>query len=156
MWLRVFCLFFLTITQFSWAQDKSDVDISDSYFSATYPMATSAAGYFSLTNNGTQRISLTTILVDEKVADKAGFHQTVMDEGMISMRPMKQLDINAGETIQFQPGGNHIMLTGLKRQLAVGDSITVTFKFAEMNDVMQAFEVKARDNGKSGHHNHSD
>jgi len=35
----------------------------------------------------------------------------------------------AGEALQLQPGGKHVMLLGLAKPLAAGDSFTLTLNF---------------------------
>jgi len=55
-------------------------------------------------------------------------HTTRMDDGVMRMRRLKSVEIPPGETIEFQPGGRHLMLFGvtslpseLRIQLEFGD-----------------------------------
>lgn len=50
-----------------------------------------------------------------------------------SMQPVGGVDIAAGHEILFQPGGYHIMLIGLTRELKAGDTfkLTLHFEFSE-------------------------
>jgi copper(I)-binding protein len=41
------------------------------------------------------------------------FHTTRMDDGVMRMRRLKSVEVPPGGTIQFQPGGRHLMLFGV-------------------------------------------
>ena len=46
-----------------------------------------------------------------------------------TMSGTDELAVPGGATVQLEPGGDHIMLTGLDRTLDVGDTVTVTIRF---------------------------
>lgn len=52
-----------------------------------------------------------------------------------SMQPVERIDIAAGHEIQLQPGGYHIMLIGLTKELQVGDHFVVTLHFEHSEDL---------------------
>lgn len=57
-------------------------------------------------------------------------HETVNDNGVMKMEPHPEgFDIPAGGTLELKPGGKHVMLLGLTKPLAVGDSIDLTLNF---------------------------
>ncbi|RME79647.1 MAG: copper chaperone PCu(A)C, partial [Chloroflexi bacterium] len=45
------------------------------------------------------------------------------------MKPVEKIVIPAGESAVLQPGGLHVMLIGLQRELKKGDSFTLTLRF---------------------------
>jgi copper(I)-binding protein len=47
------------------------------------------------------------------------------------MRPVDGVALAAGERVALEPGGLHIMLMGVTRSLAVGDTIAVTLSFEQ-------------------------
>lgn len=54
-------------------------------------------------------------------------HETVNDNGVMKMEPHPEgFEIPAGGTLELKPGGKHVMLLGLTKPLAVGDSIDLT------------------------------
>jgi periplasmic copper chaperone A len=53
----------------------------------------------------------------------AELHQMNMDGDIMRMRSLKRLELPAGRTVELDPAGAHIMLTGLKRPLAKGDRV---------------------------------
>lgn len=61
---------------------------------------------------------------------------------MMMMEPQEAVEIPAGENVQFQPGGLHVMLVGLKNDLKVGDTLKVTLKFETAGEITVEAEVK--------------
>lgn len=154
MWRRFFLLLILCIS-FACKAQQPPVTISDSYFSATFSMASSAAGYFTLTNDGNEPVVLTGISVSSTIAKAASLHETIVNDDMVSMRPLHQLSLDAGQTVQFQAGGKHIMLTGLNKPLKATMTVDVTFLFAKHPPVSQAFEVRPPGQSEAmSQHNH--
>ena len=48
---------------------------------------------------------------------------------MTSMRPLERLPVRDGETIDLPPGGRHLMLFDLTRDLAAGGRIDLILNF---------------------------
>lgn len=66
-----------------------------------------------------------------------------MSGEMMGMQPITRLEILAGGTVQLAPGGYHIMLIGLTKDLNVGDTVQVTLKFEKAGDVTVSAQVRA-------------
>lgn len=70
-----------------------------------------------------------------------------MDSGDMEMGAMVMqeltagLDLTAGETVTFEPGGYHIMLLDIAEPLEVGDKIDLTLEFAEAGSYETTVEV---------------
>jgi copper(I)-binding protein len=63
-------------------------------------------------------------------ATGADVHRSTIDaEGRDVMKPVERLAIPARSEVTFEPGGLHVMLTGITRDLEVGDTVEVTFTF---------------------------
>jgi copper(I)-binding protein len=57
-------------------------------------------------------------------------HETVNENGVMKMEPHPEgFEIPAGDTLELAPGGKHVMLLGLTKPLAVGDSFDLTLNF---------------------------
>lgn len=60
----------------------------------------------------------------------ASVHRSVTDaDGRSTMRPVERLDVPSGKTIEFKPGGLHVMLKDPPATMEIGDKISLTFKF---------------------------
>ena len=63
-------------------------------------------------------------------AESVEIHMTSMDaNGTMMLRPAGPVDLPAQSTVEWKPGGLHIMLVGLKNDLVIGGTITVTLQF---------------------------
>ncbi len=106
--------------------------------------------------------TLTGAAVDTSVAAKTEIHETMASmpgtsttgagggtgstmagSGMMSMKPVAELELPKGTDVALEPGGYHIMLLDLAKPLATGEKLTVTLTFAEAGTM--EVEVPVRD-----------
>lgn len=100
-----------------------------------------SGAYLKIDNGTASRDTL--VSVSSKAAGEAGLHQTVtLEDGTISMQPAGLQVIPPGTELRLAPGGLHIMLTNLKRNLAPGDSLSVSLKFARVGTKTITLPVK--------------
>ena len=52
-------------------------------------------------------------------------HSMINDKGVMKMRKIDRLELPAGTTVKFEPGGLHLMLIGLKKPLKAGDTVII-------------------------------
>jgi len=72
-----------------------------------------------------------------------GLHRTTIDEkGLARMGEVDALDLPAGGTAQLEPGGFHIMLTGVG-SLVEGDTVEITLLLEGSGPLDIAAEVRA-------------
>jgi copper(I)-binding protein len=76
------------------------------------------------------------------IADKAEMHRTVTTNGVSRMDAVTDLPIKAHGNATFEPGGLHIMLTGVKQTLKPGDSFPLTLTFAKAGAVTVTVSVQ--------------
>ncbi|KJV54587.1 copper chaperone PCu(A)C [Orientia tsutsugamushi] len=77
------------------------------------------------------------------IANAAMFHQSIRDNnGVISMSHIEHLLIPLQTTFKLKPGGFHIMLTGVTKQLTVGDSFDLTFCMKDQSTKTIKVQVK--------------
>ncbi len=101
--------------------------------------ATSGA-YLEIVNNDSVSRSLVGVVTDDAAA--AEVHETMQHEGMAHMMPRTDLPIAAGAVLTMQTGGVHVMLVGVRRALAVGDSVRLHLRFSDSTDVPVTVPVK--------------
>ena len=86
-----------------------------------------------MSNTGKQADRLVAASVD--VADHAELHTHLNDNGVMKMRQIPDIPVEAGATVKLQPGGLHIMLMDLKQPLKEGDKIPMTLRFEKAGEV---------------------
>lgn len=98
------------------------------------------AGYLTITNAG--RSADTLLGAESPVAARVTIHEMSMAGGIMRMRALPSLTIGAGAAVAFAPGGMHLMLEGLKRDLKVGDRVPATLTFAKAGKVAVVFAIQ--------------
>ena len=63
------------------------------------------------------------------VAAAVEMHQSQMEGDHMSMHQQDQIALPAGGAVEFSPGGFHIMLVGLRRDLKAGQTFDITLVF---------------------------
>jgi periplasmic copper chaperone A len=123
------------------------IEIRDAWSPAAPPGASVVAVYAQIVCNRSD----TLLRVSTSVASETQMHVTSEDKGMMRMRPVPRLELKAGETVRFEPGGMHLMLTGLQQPLPPGTSIPMTFHFANAGDIAVTATVQSAREVPSNH-----
>lgn len=76
------------------------------------------------------------------LADKVEIHEMKMADGVMKMRAVASLPLAAGAEIKLAPGGYHIMLFGLKRQLIEGEKFPMKLTFSRAGVVNVEVKVE--------------
>src|SRR5687768_16779023 len=75
--------------------------------------------YLSLTAPTADRL----LSVTSPDANLVQIHESRIESGMMMMGELREgLPLPAGETVTLKPGGNHLMLMGVKQPLVAGDT----------------------------------
>jgi copper(I)-binding protein len=78
------------------------------------------------------------------VASAAEVHMSMMDDnGVMSMKMQEALTVPAQQEVIFKPGGLHVMLVGLTKDLKLGETITLILNFKEAGSLK--IEVPVRE-----------
>lgn len=59
-------------------------------------------------------------------ANRAEMHETTTDNGVSSMKPVKDVAVEPGKTVTFKAGGLHVMLYDMADTLKAGDTTELT------------------------------
>lgn len=73
---------------------------------------------------------------------RIGAHRSVQRDGQVSMAPAGSVPVPPGESVTFEPGGYHLMLMERRSEVAVGDEVPITLKFADGATLQAEFAVK--------------
>ena len=100
-----------------------------------------AAGYFEIDNRGSADDRL--LSASSPGAASVELHQTMPDmSGMIGMTAVAQVTCPAGSSVVFAPGGYHLMIMGLSRQLTAGDTLELDLVFAHAGTIVVQAAVR--------------
>lgn len=76
-------------------------------------------------------------------------------EGEMRMRPLAGgLLVPAGTVAELKPGGEHLMLIGLRHALAPDETVPLVLEFADGERIPVEAEIRPRDRNGAGRHDH--
>lgn len=110
-----------------WAADDRLPVVSDAWFYLPIPGQSVSAAYLRLTNPSDQDRILTAVTLAE--AKRAEIHNHLMVDGMMRMRPVPEVKVPAGASVEFAPGGLHVMLYGVSPSLVAEDVVSLQLHF---------------------------
>lgn len=102
--------------------------VTDAWIRAAAPGAQVTALYLELRNDSLQ--SETLVAIETPAARSASLHETHTHDGVSGMRLRERIVIESRGTLRMAPGGLHVMLEGLVRNLRVREQVPVTLRFA--------------------------
>lgn len=75
----------------------------------------------------------TLVGITSEIANSVEIHESIeSDNGTTSMLPAGKQVIQDGHKLEFAPGGLHIMLKDLERDVKAGDSLSVSLEFSRV------------------------
>jgi hypothetical protein len=116
----------------------SGVEIRDAWSPPAPPGVAVLAVYATLVAHDED----TLLSVATPIAATAEIHSTAEVNGMMQMRPVRELHLAAGQTVRLEPGGMHLMLVNVAAERAADAPIAVTFQFAHAGAVTVNVPVK--------------
>ena len=99
----------------------AQVSVSDAWARGTVPAAKSSGAFLRITSKDDARL----VAVRTPIAN-GELHQMSMRDNRMSMAQVDAIDLPAGKTVELAPGGYHVMLMGLTRQLKEGETVPLT------------------------------
>jgi len=134
-------------TQAEAISDSSPFSITHSVINPPLPGRDISAGYFTLYNSGpADRL----IAARASISPIVELHTHIEDDGIMRMRRIEGIDIGAGESLSFEPGGYHLMLfkthiTKRQRQAEI------TLVFEKHGEVKLTVPLRNKASQGSGH-----
>jgi copper(I)-binding protein len=121
---------------------------------ATPAGAKVGGGYLTLRNTGGAADRL--IGFSSPVAGRGEVHDMAVIDGVMKMREMKALDLAPGATVEFKPGGLHVMFLDLKDRLVEGKPVKARLLFEKAGELEIEFAVApiGASGAPAGHSHH--
>jgi len=119
--------------------DAGEGAMSDDTGEMDHGGSTSAA-YMTLVNGSATADALISAATD--AAEVVELHTVIMEENVMRMRPVEQIEVPANGETELRPGGFHVMLIGLQRDLNVGDTVDLTLTFENAGEITVSATVQ--------------
>lgn len=130
-----------------------DVEIKDIYSRSSIAGVPNSAVFMNITNKQNTAIKL--IGASSLASQKAELHTHIKENEMMKMIKVENFEIPANGTLELKPGGNHIMLLGLKNELKAGDKIDLKLDFEGQSVELKDIVVKDLKNSMKNSANHA-
>jgi copper(I)-binding protein len=129
---------------------QAEVLVTDATVRLLPPGVPNTAAYFSIQNSSDTIKVL--VGASANFASKAEIHNHIMVNDMMSMQQQSEVVILPGESVQFSPGGLHIMLFGLKKPLQEGQSVFFSLQTKEGESISITAKVARPKPSAHSHH----
>jgi hypothetical protein len=86
--------------------------------------------------------------------DRIELHRTEMREGVARMIEQERVEIPAGASVAFEPGGLHLMLFDPPEPLRAGDSVQIELALEGAETVSVEAQVRKMTGADMGHDHH--
>jgi copper(I)-binding protein len=127
-----------------------DIMIHKMSVKTTPPGISNSAAYFHIMNHSEKDIRLTG--AESDAADIVEIHEHTMANGVMKMQKVESIMIPAGSSVEFKPGGYHIMLIGVTNKINTGDKVDIKLTFS--NGTIKKIRASASETVNSTHHKH--
>ena len=101
--------------------------------------------YFSVSQGSSPARKIAGVYVEG--TERAEMHETVTENGVSSMRAVKDAALESGKTTTFKPGGMHIMLFGVADTLKAGGSTEITITLDNGDKVSAPAKIESLGGG---------
>lgn len=135
------------------AGGEPDIVVDSLWARATTTGQGTTAVYARIENRGTGADRLESVTIAAPA--KASLHRTETTAGVARMRPIEGgLEIPAGEEVHLEPGGTHIMVTGLEKPLRAGERIPIVLRFDRSASRSEIVTIRDAALGNPAAHTH--
>jgi copper(I)-binding protein len=107
------------------------------------PGTNMTAGYLTLANNSNQPIAIDKVTSPQFA--RVEMHETVIQDDVARMVALAPLIIERHSSVQFEPGGKHLMMFDSTKEIMRGMPVTVEFHYDTSGLLIVATTVSSRD-----------
>jgi len=97
-----------------------------------------AVGYFRV-QGGPQPVQLVAVTAD--LAQRVEMHESVKENGVVTMKPLLRADVPAKGDLMFKQGGKHLMIWGINGAAVRAGKLPMAFVFTNNNNERILFDM---------------
>ena len=116
------------------------ISVVEPYIRAMPPGQAVTAMFLNLNNTSADSHAL--IKAESDASKNVELHQHKMQDGMMKMGQVAEIELTPNKSTALKPGGYHIMLIGLKNDLAEGQNVDVNLVFKDGSSIKIQAPVK--------------
>ena len=100
-----------------------------------------AVGYFRV-QGGPQPVQLVAVTAD--LAQRVEMHESVKENGVVTMKPLASAAVPAKGKLEFKPGGKHLMIWNINPAAVRAGELPMAFVFTNNNNERILFDLPIR------------
>lgn len=106
-----------------------------------------AVGYFKV-EGGPRDVQLMAVIAD--LAQRVEMHESVREDGMVTMRPLVAAPVPAKGELEFKPGGKHLMIWNINPAAVRAGKLPMQFVFSNNNNERILFDLPIKEAAAMG------
>ena len=106
---------------------ESALRIDDPYVRLVPSGTTTTGAFMTISNSGSADRKL--VKAASPVSDKVQLHTHMNENGVMKMREIPEIPVQANGKVELKPGSYHVMLIEMKVELKEGDHVPITLSF---------------------------
>jgi len=118
---------------------SAQVSVTDAWVRGTVPAQRATGAFMQLSSATDQAL----IKAASPAAKSVEIHEMTMERGVMKMRGIDRLEIRAGQKVDLQTGGYHLMLLDLHAPLKAGDMVVIALTWQDSAGKTTTQEVTA-------------
>ncbi len=131
--------FGLLLAAFSISAFAGNISVTDAWI-RLLPDNLPLAGYAKVTNTGEHMLTL--VAASSPDFPRVQLHRSIVRNGNDVMQHVQKINIAPGQSLNFAPGGYHLMLMGARHSLRIGEHVPIMLKFSDGTHYNILFTVK--------------
>lgn len=128
--------------------------VSGAFVAPTRPGQPNGAAFLQIVNTGKTADRLVGFSVGKDIAERAELHTMKHENGTMMMREVSGFDLPPGGKLLLAPGGDHLMLIGIKQPLETGKEIAATLRFEKAGETKVLLKVRMPESHSMHRHGH--
>ena len=106
-----------------------------------------AVGYFRV-EGGPRDVELVAVTSD--LAQRVEMHESVKENGVVTMKPLVSADVPAEGKLEFKPGGKHLMIWNINPAAVRAGKLPMAFVFTNNNNERILFDLPIKQASAAG------
>jgi hypothetical protein len=121
------------------ATAQAQVTIKDPWVRATVPQQKATGAFMHIESAADSKL----VAASSPLTKTVEVHEMAMQDNIMKMRQVPAIALPAGKAVELKPGGYHVMLMDLQKQVKEGDTVPLTLIFENKDGKRDTVEVKA-------------
>jgi len=117
----------------------AEVKATNAWVRATVPTQKSTGAFVTLTSTENAKV----VAAESPAAKIVEIHESKHEKGVMRMRALDAIELPAGKPVQLAPGGKHVMLMGLAKPVAAGETLPIVLTIEDASGKRSRIEVRA-------------